>query len=74
VPNATSRRSIILSGPAGLAEIIEAVMGHHGVGQGMLLSRRAKVRNTPRDVCIFLARKEVCMKILDITNAFEIRQ
>ena len=60
--------------PASLAEIINVVMEHYGVGSDTLLSSRAKVRNIPRDVCMFLSRTEACMKILEIANAFKIRQ
>ena len=59
---------------ASLEDVINEVMVHYQIGREALLSCRRSVKNMPRDVCMFLAREEAYMRILDIANAFEIRK
>jgi putative transposase len=60
--------------PASFAEVTKEVALHYRVGQEDLFSRIGNLRNTPRDVCMFLARNEACMKINDIAEAFRIHK
>ena len=59
--------------PAGLTDVIEEVVARCQLGRGAL-SCRVRVKNTTRDICMYLAREEACLKILDIANAFNIRK
>ena len=59
--------------PASLTDVIEEVIAHCQLGRDAL-SCRVTVKNTPRDICMYLAREEACLRILDIANAFNIRK
>jgi len=60
--------------PASLTDILNEVIMHYQISREKLLSCRTTVKNIPRDVCMFIAREEACMKILDIADFFGIRK
>lgn len=47
--------------PASFADVIEEVIAHCKLGRDDLLFRRRSLKNTPRDICIFLAKKRGSM-------------
>lgn len=57
-----------------LDDVINQVLAQYQTGREVLLISSRTVKNIPRDVCMFLAREEVCMRISDIAQTFKIRK
>lgn len=58
--------------PVSLREVVKIVSFQYNIDATIMLLSRRGIKNHPRDVALYLSRKEACMKINEVAKAFSI--
>lgn len=58
--------------PAQLSELIKVVSKHYGIDESNILCIQRGTKNHPRNVALYLARTEACLKVHEVAKEFSI--